>query len=410
MKRRNLLVGAGAAMMAARSARAAPTTVSIWHIYSNPADMIHLGMARFNASQKDYVVEQRIIPYTQINPELIRALAIGTPPDLVVINDPDLCAYASQGQFTDLTQRVAASKVIEASHFFKGPATSDHWHGRQYSVAREINTICLYYNAEMFHAKGLDPDKPPTTWSELKAAAAKLTDPSKHVFGLGFCAHFSEQSTFQFLAFLWQAGGAMNRLDQPEATEALQFWTDFVMNGQVSRDVINQPQAEVVSSFLAGNYAMAVGGPWELPRFKTDAKFDWRVALLPVHDVKKIAVSSLGGFHFAIPAGAQHVDGAFRVIETMLDPSIFQQGWNVGGLMAPLDNIEVQNPDWPQAYATFRKQLPTARQRGPHPQWSQLSRPLQTAIQQALTGTSSPHAAMQQAAAKVAPILAKTPL
>jgi hypothetical protein len=57
MKRRDLLIGAGAAMEAARSARAAPTTVSIWHIYSNPADMIHLGMARFNASQKDYVVE-----------------------------------------------------------------------------------------------------------------------------------------------------------------------------------------------------------------------------------------------------------------------------------------------------------------------------------------------------------------
>jgi multiple sugar transport system substrate-binding protein len=163
----------------------------------------------------------------------------------VVINDPDLCSYASQGQFADLTERVAASKVIQASHFFKGPATSDHWHGRQYSVAREINTICLYYNAEMFRAKGVDPDKPPTNWSELKAAAAKLTDTSKHVFGLGFCAHSSEQSTFQFLPFLRQAGDAIDRLDQPEATEALQFRTASVMNGQVSRDVINQPQYRV---------------------------------------------------------------------------------------------------------------------------------------------------------------------
>ncbi|HUB49398.1 MAG TPA: extracellular solute-binding protein [Acetobacteraceae bacterium] len=270
--------------------------------------------------------------------------------------------------------------------------------------------MCLYYNADMFRAKGLDPDKPPTTWSQLKDAAAKLTDPGKHVFGLGFCAHFSEQSTFQFLPFLWQAGGAIDKLDQPEATEALQFWTDFVNAGQTSRDVINQPQAEVVSSFLAGNYAMAVGGPWELPRFKTDAKFDWRVALLPVHDVQKIAVSSLGGFHFAIPAGAKQADGAFRVIETMLDPSIFQQGWNVGGLMAPLINVALHDPNWQQAYTTYRAQLPTARQRGPHPHWSQLSRPLQTAIQEALTGSQPPHAAMTAAAAKVAPVLTKTPL
>ncbi len=412
MKRRALLLRAtaGGVALTTRSARAAPITISIWHIYSNPADVIHRGIARFNASQKDYVLEQRIIPYTQINPELIRALATGTAPNLVVINDPDLCSYASQGQFTDLTDRVGASKVIDESKFFKGPKTSDHWHGRQYSVAREMNTISLYYNADMFRVKGLDPDKPPATWSQLKTAAAKLTDPGKHVFGLGFCAHFSEQSTFQFLPFLWQAGGAMDKLDQPEATEALSFWTGFVNAGQTSRDVINQPQAEVVSSFLAGNYAMAVGGPWELPRFKTDAKFDWRVALLPVHDVKKIAVSSLGGFHFAIPIGTQHVEAAFRVIETMLEPQLFQQGWNVGGLLPPLDNIVVRQPNWSQAYTTFRAQLPTARQRGPHPQWSQLSRPLQTAIQQALTGSLPPHAAMQEAAAKVAPILAKTPL
>jgi multiple sugar transport system substrate-binding protein len=412
MQRRKLLVGGAtsAVLLAGRAANAAPRSVTMWHIYSNPADMIHLGMDKFNAAQSDYVLEQRIIPYTQINPELIRALATGSAPDLVVINDPDIASYASQGQFLDLTDRVAASKVIEVAKFFPGPRTSDQWRGRRYSVAREVNTLALYYNADMFRANGLDPDKPPTTWSGLKDAAAKLTDPAKHIFGLGFCAHQSEQSVFQFLPFLWQAGGSIDKLDQPEAAEALQFWADFVSKGQTSRDVINQQQAEVVSAFLAGSSAMAVGGPWELPRFKTDAKFDWRVTPLPVNDTKKIAVSSLGGFHFAIPKGAKEVDGAFRVIETMLDPSIFQNGWNIGALLAPRTDIEIQSPNWPPAYAVYREQMATARQRGPHPQWSQLSRPLQIAIQEALTGTQPPGPALRIAATRIAPILAKTPL
>jgi multiple sugar transport system substrate-binding protein len=415
MQRRELLIGSAATFAATtpllRRARAAePKKVTMWHIYSREYDMIHLGIKRFNESQSEYVLEQRIIPYVQINPELVRALATNTPPDLVVINDPDIASYSSQGQFVDITDRVAQSSRIGAKSFFKGPATSDQWRGRRYAVAREMNAISLYINDDMFKAKGLDPDKPPATWSEVMAAAEKLTDPAARVFGFGFCAHSSEQATFQFLPWLWQAGGSIDKLDAPEATAALQFWTDLVKRGFVSKDVINQQQSEVISTFLAGNTAFAVGGPWELPRFASEAKFKWRVAPLPVKDDVKIEASSLGGFHFAIPKGAKEVDGAFKVIEQMLEPELFKQGWNTGGVLAPRQDIEVPNPEWPEAYGVFRKQMISATQRGPHPQWAQLSRPLQVAIQEALTGTKPPAEALAGAAAKIKPVLAKTPL
>jgi len=413
MRRRDFLVhgaAAGAALANARAFAQAPKTVSLWHIYNNDSDMIHLGIRKFHEAQTDYRIEQRLVPYVQINPELIRAIATGSPPDLVTINDPDLASYSSQGQFTDLTDRVAASKVIDVNKYFKGPQTSDRWKGRQYSVAREVNTLSLYYNIDMFRAKGLDPDKPPTTWNELAAAAEKLADPAKGVYGLGFAAQQSEQSTFQWLPWLWQAGGSIDKLDQPEAAEALGFWADLVQRKLTSRDVINQPQGDVMSTFLAGNSAMVVNGPWELPRFRREVKFEWRVALLPVKDGRNIRASSLGGFHFAIPKGAKEVDGAFRVIEAMSDPALFREGWSVSGLLAPRSDIEIADPAWPQAYAVFREQMKTAVQRGPHPQWSQLSRPIQTAIQEALTGTKPAAQALKEAAAKIQPILARTPL
>jgi multiple sugar transport system substrate-binding protein len=413
MRRRDFLLrtaAAGAALAHAPAFAQAPKVVSIWHIYNNDTDMIHLGIKKFHETQTAYRIEQRLVPYVQINPELIRALATGSPPDLVVINDPDLASYSSQGQFTDLTDRIAASKVIDVSRYFKGPQTSDKWKGRQYSLAREVNTLGLYYNVEMFKAKGLDPDKPPTTWNEVRAAAEKLVDPAKNVFGLGFCAHQSEQATFQWLPWLWQAGGSIDKLGEPEAAEALNFWADMVQRKLTSRDVINQPQGEVINAFLAGSYAMAVGGPWELPRIRREAKFEWRVALLPVKDGKNIRASSLGGFHFAIPKGAKEPDGAFRLIEAMSDPALFREGWSSSGLLAPRSDIEIADPAWPQAYAVFREQMKTAIQRGPHPQWSQLSRPIQIAIQEALTGTKPAAQALKDAAAKIAPILARTPL
>jgi multiple sugar transport system substrate-binding protein len=411
MRRRDFLLQTAAVALINRPAFAQqPKTVSLWHIYNNDSDMIHLGLKKFHESQSEFRVEQRLVPYVQINPELIRAIATGAPPDLIVINDPDLASYASQGQFTDLTDRIAASKVIDPARYFKGPQTSDRWKGRQFSVAREVNTLGLYYNADMFRAKGLDPDKPPATWSQITAAAEKLVDKSKGVFGFGFCAHQSEQSTFQWLPWLWQAGGAIDKLDQPEAAEALGFWADMVKRELTSRDVINQPQNEVINTFLAGQSGMAIGGPWELPRILREGKFDWRVALLPVKDGKNIHASSLGGFHFAIPKGAKEIDGAFKVIEAMSDPALFREGWNTSGLLAPRDDIQVADPAWPQACAVFREQMKTAIQRGPHPQWSQLSRPIQIAIQEALTGTKPAADALRDAAAKIQPVLAKTPL
>ena len=60
------------------------------------------------------------------------------------------------------------------------------------------------------------------------------------------------------------------------------------------------------------------GGPWELPRMQTEAKFDWRLALMPIKDdARNIRASSLGGYDYVIPKGAKDVEGAFRFIEFM---------------------------------------------------------------------------------------------
>jgi multiple sugar transport system substrate-binding protein len=72
--------------------------------------------------------------------------------------------------------------------------------------------------------------------------------------------------------------------------------------------------------------------------------------------------------------------------------------------------VIVQNPQWPQAYAIYREQMQSARPRGPHPQWPEISRAIQTAMQEAITGTKPADAALKEAARKIQPILAKTPL
>lgn len=387
----------------------AQQTIELWHPFNLETDMIHGGIESFNASQSDYRVEPRIIPGPQLATELVRAIATGSVPDLVTIDNPIVASFSAQGTLEDLTERVQASVVIDPDVYFEGPWNSVLWDGRIYGVPRDANTLALYYNVDMFEAAGLDPDNPPKTWSELMEAAATLTNPEARVYGINFAATQSEEGVFQWLPFLHQAGGSVDDLDSPEAAEALQFWADLVEQGYASRDVINNRQYEAANTFMAGGSAMVVGGPWELPRMESETAFEWRLTTLPVHDEKQIEASALGGYDFLIPAGADSVDGAFAFIEHMSDPQILNEGWKTGRL-APRSDVTVEDPLWPQAYEIYRTQLASARARGPHPEWPQISRPIQTAIQEALTGTKSAEDALRDAAAQIEPILERTPL
>jgi multiple sugar transport system substrate-binding protein len=389
------------------TAAVAKERVVLWHVFNLKTDITYIGIKQFNASQEQYEVEGRLIPNNQYVSELIRAIATGSAPDVVTLNDPYVASFSAQGALTDIAGMVVASNVINPKMYYPGPRATSAWNGRLYTVPRDTNTLALYYNADMFRKHGLNPDRPPSTWSELREAAKALT--SNGVYGLGFSANMASDGVFHFLPFLFQAGGSISRLDAPEAVEALQFWTDLVRSGVVSRDVINQRQYEVASVFMSGGNAMAVGGPWELPRMKTDAKFDWRVAVLPVHDKVQKPASALGGYHYAIPTGARNVAGAFKFIEFMSTPDFLNAGWSAGRL-APRSDVALENPEWPEAYAAYRKQLQSAIQRGPHPQWPEIERAINVAIQEALTGVKTPKEALTSAAATIAPILAKTPL
>jgi multiple sugar transport system substrate-binding protein len=173
MKRRSFLSIAALMCLSASAAYAQPKTVTLWHVFNLETDMIHGGIKAFNESQNEYRIEARIVPGTQVVTELIKATATGSVPDLVTLDNPVVASFSAQGTLTDLTDRVAKSTVIKPDLYFPGPWAAGSWKGKIYGVPRDANTLALYYNADMFRAKGLDPDKPPKTWSELKAAAEK---------------------------------------------------------------------------------------------------------------------------------------------------------------------------------------------------------------------------------------------
>jgi multiple sugar transport system substrate-binding protein len=383
--------------------------IVMWHIFGNATEPSLANIAKWDKTHPDNPIDQKFIPFGQLSQQLIKGIATGDVPDLITIDNPVVASFASQGALEDLTTLVKDSQVVKKENYFTGSWNTTIWNGQQFAVPGEANTLALYYNADLFREKGLDPDKPPRTWAELKVAAEKLTDPAKNVYGIGFSAIQSEEGTFQWLPFLQQSGSNLKDLTSGDSVAALTLWTDFVKSGQASKDVLVKRQFEMTSAFLGGASAMVISGPWELQRMDKDAKFEWRVAALPVREGKNIEASALGGYVWGIPKGAKNRDLAFKVIEFMSEPDQLKQAWS-GGRLPPVATINIENPSNPKAYEVFRKQMEVAKARGPHPAWPQISAAIQTAIQNSLTGRSSPADALQKASAVIKPLLDKNPI
>lgn len=401
MKTRLGLLLAGSAVMTALPVLAQDVTLDLWTI-DDPGEYHYVMAEEFMEAHPDIQVNVRTVQFQDMVNDLARGIASGDAPDITYIDNPEVALFASRGLLLDLSPFIEASEVVNTEDIFPGPLSSVTYEGGIYGLPRGANTIALYYNADMFEAAGLDPDAPPRTWDELHAAAKALTRPDENVYGLAFSAVASEEGTFQFLPWLQMAGGDYDNVATEGSVRALELWKTFIDEGLASPDTLIRSQWESTGTFNAGNAAMAISGPWEIPRMSEEADFEFRAALLPVPDPGAERASALGEGDNVILANTDNPDEAFLFLEFLY--ANMDRVWNEFGYL-PASAVEVSDPKYPEIYAVFEESMEFARNRGPHPDWPQISKAIQTAIQQSLTGQATPEDALAQAQEQIDSVL-----
>ncbi|TPW31116.1 sugar ABC transporter substrate-binding protein [Martelella alba] len=388
-----------AGLAIAAPAFADPVDIQLWAVDRDgqPAPQL---VDEFNKSQSDIHVEYRQLQFSDLLSDVMRAYAIGKAPDIYAVDVPFNAMMASKGALYDMTDLVKNSDVLHIDDYYPGPVASATWDGELYGVPKSTNTIALYYNEDMFKAAGIT--EPPKTWDALIADAQKLTDKDKGVYGLAFSAEATEEGTFQFLPWVQMAGGSWQDVNGEGGVKALTTWKTILDDGLASPDTISRSQWDSTSTFISGNAAMAISGPWELDRMAKEAKFDWKVALLPVPEDGAERSSAMGDYNWVMFKSTKHPKEAFKVLEYLAskDPEMFQRF----GQLPPEENVDIPstgNPNMDEALKTFQTQLKYAQPRGPSPEWPAVSKAIQDALQQALTGAKTPQAALDQAQAKI---------
>ena len=163
-----------------RTAQAAPVEIQFWHsmgaqlgVYLNEI------VDKFNASQSDYkVVAVYKGNYEQSMAAGIAAYRAGDAPAILQVYEVGTATMMAAKQAVIPVWQVfqKAGVPLNTSAFIPTIA-SYYGEGnplRLVSMPFNSSTSVLYYNKDAFKKAGLDPNKPPKTWDEVAADAAKL--------------------------------------------------------------------------------------------------------------------------------------------------------------------------------------------------------------------------------------------
>lgn len=266
--------------------------------------------------------------------KLMCGIAGGAPPDCINQDRFSIGGWAARGAFLSLDQLIERDRDdadgVRPEDFY--PACWDEvvYEGKAYAVP--INTDCraLYYNEDLLKQAGyVDSEgnaRPPRTWAELKEYAIRLTerDPDGKIIRIGFIPNYGNSWLY---LYAWQNGGEFMSpdgrtctLDAPENVAALAWVTD-VYDALGGAEEVNgfaeSFQTGELDPFVIGKVALVTNGNWYLEaiaRYKPDMHFG--VVPVPVPEGREHLTWS-GGFSWAIPKGAAHVEEAWKLVKWM---------------------------------------------------------------------------------------------
>lgn len=210
------------------------------------------------------------------------ALAADTAPDLVTVPWDQLAAWSSNGALDDLTALLGPTAVDLSGDYslLQDYATVG---GRTMAFPLSFNPRVLYVNLDVFGAAGLQPPGATFTWSAFEAAAA-------HVSGSGHTGFAAGTTPFDWLPWVWAAGGSVFDDDLTPTTctvtdapsvSGLQRYADLWLQHRGATAPSGTPPAgAALAGFLGGTVGMIAGDRSTLASL-AHVPFKWQVTYLP---------------------------------------------------------------------------------------------------------------------------------
>lgn len=202
------------------------------------------------------------IPYENIRRQLLTRVGGGNAPDLAAIDQIWLGEFVDGGALMALDD-VAAE--IDFDDYLDPFASLVRHDGSVYGFPITTDVRGMYWDRRAFEAAGLDPDRPPATWSELLDVAGQLHDPPD-TYGAAYLVTPGRWTTTLFGAggrFLDDSETEPRFQEQP-GVDAARFVDRIYNDANVSApEPTYENGSRLARDFLSGQYAVTVvEGSW----------------------------------------------------------------------------------------------------------------------------------------------------
>ncbi len=312
------------------------------------------------------------------------AMAGGVPPDVFYIDSFRLPDYVAANSLMPI-----GDQMDNPDDFFPSLRQAFTIDDTFWCPPKDFSTLALQYNTDLFDAAGVEYPTADWTWDDLRTAAEALTDPDAGVYGLVLPADFA-----RWIAFLYQAGGTVTdegfttmTLDSPEATEAMEFYLNLVMDG-FATDPASLDSGWPGEAFGKGQAAMAVEGNWIVP-FLEDSYPDlnWGVAELPAGSGGDATMAFT--VCYGVAAAAAHPEESIALVNWLTGPEGMAQ-WTGLGLAMPTRQSLTE--DWLAQFPDLEPFLLGADYAHPwqfRPGFQDVMDTINAGMQEAFTGVST---------------------
>lgn len=218
----------------------------------------------FEKANPDIVIKSEEYQWT--GPTFSTQLAGGTLPDVFNVPFTDSQSLIQAGQIADISAEVA--KLPYADKFNENVLAVAKDGDKIFGIPYGPYAMGLSYNRDLFTKAGLDPDKPPTTWDEVRADAKTI---SQKVPGVAGYMQMTQGNTggWELTTTVYARGGRMETTDggktkvttnNPVTKEALQWLKDLRWKDNSVGSNFLLDWSGINQAFGAGQIAMYPSG------------------------------------------------------------------------------------------------------------------------------------------------------
>jgi multiple sugar transport system substrate-binding protein len=308
--------------------------------------------------------------------------------------------FASQKWLYDMTPYIEKRKA----EFIPSTLESIHYGDKYWGVPHSTDAGLLYYNTD-------EVKSVPATWQAVYADAAKKK-------GIVYQGSSYEGLTVNFLELAFAAGGKVlspdgkkSEINSPQNLKALQFMVDGIKSGAAPKAVTTYDEEGARRVFEADRatyerqwpYAYALGN-------KTGSKVKGKFKVAPYPPFEGAGKAAiLGGHNFVVSAYSKNPGAALKLIDFFTSPEYMKTAVLPPFSKAPVLGVTYDDPAVQKAlpFANELKQsVEQAKSRPVSPVYTQISQAIYKNVNEALSGSADPQAALKKADSQINSALA----